>query len=130
MKKIPTQAIQEGIDALRQIVVLERLRARQAAKRVVVHQSLRGIFSVLSLFVGAMAFQLILFLTTFALYQKGWSVGILNGSIAMIALGFIGLLMMMASRVGRSAPWTSIVRKNNEYSRANRERTGTTKEAA
>lgn len=130
MKKIPTQAIQEGIDALRQIVVLERLRARQAAKRVVVHQSLRGIFSVLSLFVGAMAFQLILFLTTFALYQKGWSVGVLNGSIAMIALGFIGILMMMASRVGRSAPWMSIVRKNNEYSRANRERTGTTKEAA
>lgn len=131
MEKIPIQAIQEGIDAFRQIVILEQIRAKQRAKRVLIRQGFRGFLTFFSIMLGVIALNLILFWTTVALYQQGWSVGLLNSGIAIVALVVSGFFLMLAGRLGRTASWASILRKkNDENTRADREGTGERKKAA
>jgi apolipoprotein N-acyltransferase len=130
VEKIPLSAIQEGIEAFRNIVVLEQRRARQQAARVASRQGMRGALLVLGAAMLAFAIHLAFFWVTVALYQRGWSIGPLILAVLGFGVIFAGLCYAIGKSIVRRASIKSIVRTSYERHREDRERAGSRKEAA
>jgi apolipoprotein N-acyltransferase len=130
VEKIPFSAIQDGIEAFRNIVVLEQRRAKQQAARVVSRQGVRGGLLILGAAGLAFAIHLAFFWVTVALYQRGWSIGPLVLAILGFGILFAGLCYAIGKSIVRHASIKSIVRTVYEYHREDRERAGSRKGAA
>jgi len=130
VEKIPLSAIQEGIDAFRNIVVLEQRRARQQAARVASRQGMRGALLALGAVMLTFAIHLAFFWVTVALYQRGWSIGLLIVAILGFGVTLAGLCYAIGKTVVRRASIKSIVRTSYERDREDRETAESRKEAA
>jgi len=130
VEKIPFGAIQEGIDAFRNILLLEQRRARQQAARVAARQGARGALVALAAVILAFAIHLALFWGTVALYQRGWSIGPLVGAVLGFGLAFAGFCSAIGLRLARRAPLRSIIGRSHERTGKDREADRARKEAA
>ncbi|MBU6374564.1 MAG: hypothetical protein KGQ59_01080 [Bdellovibrionales bacterium] len=130
MEKIPLAAIQEGFDAFRHILILERQRVRQQATRIAFRQTARGGLFVFGMVMLAFSIHLALFWASVGLYQRGWSVSALV--VGCLALGGgVAFFCGLGSRfLSRRAQFLSVKEVSSEGTRENRVGASARKRAA
>jgi len=107
VEKIPFRAITEMLDALRQIVTLERELVESTLRESVQKQGSRVALLGVSGFFVALAIQLLAFWVGVALYQGGFSIGMVLLFSVLSCPVLAGFSWIFARRVkGRSSSRT------------------------